>query len=282
MLNQQRRSGKDLTISVVPPHNLVIDAKNLAVSRGGTIVVEDVNIQVRYGEFVGIVGPNGGGKTTIMLAILGILKSFKGSVQLYGLPNTKLGSKSRIAWVSQNAVNIPERSKITVRELISLGTVRFSNMIFPLNKKRKALVEKTIEMVGLSKEADKQVSKLSGGQKQRAVIGKALASKADLLLLDEPLVGVDRKSRNSLLKLLDDLCHDQNKTIVMISHDLAAIKQTTHRIIYIDQSVQYDGKPEDLPHLEVLAGLRGIKNVHGEVGEEGFRDTDLCCDEEDE
>ncbi|MBI19060.1 MAG: hypothetical protein CMB73_00605 [Euryarchaeota archaeon] len=272
--------GKDLTISVVPPHNLVIDAKDLTVSRGGAIVVEDINMQVRYGEFIGIVGPNGGGKTTLMLAILGVLKSYKGSVKLYGLQNTKIGFKSRIAWVSQNAANIPESSKITVRELISLGTVTFRNMIFPLDKERKESVQKIIEMVGLSKEADKQISKLSGGQKQRAVIGKALVSKADLLLLDEPLVGVDRKSRNSLLKLLDDLCHDQNKTIVMISHDLAAIKQTTHRIIYIDQSVQYDGKPEDLPELEILAGLRGIKKVHGEPGEETERKTELCCDEE--
>ena len=190
----------------------------------------------------------------------------------------KIGFKSRIAWVSQNAVNIPESSKITVRELISLGTVTYRNMIFPLDKERKESVQKIIEMVGLSEEADKQISKLSVG-KQRAVIGKALVSKADLLLLDEPLVGVDRKSRNSLLKLLDDLCHDQNKTIVMISHDLAAIKQTTHRIIYIDQSVQYDGKPRP-PELEILAGLRGIKKVHGDSGEENERDTQLCCDEE--
>ena len=75
------------------------------------------------GNLLVLLGSNGGGKTTLMLAILGVLKSYKGSVKLYGLQNTKIGFKSRIAWVSQNAVNIPESSKITVRELISLGTV---------------------------------------------------------------------------------------------------------------------------------------------------------------
>ena len=273
--------GKDLTITLVPPHSLVLDVEDLTVSRGGKVVVEGVNVRVKHGEFVGIVGPNGSGKTSLLMAILGILKSNKGSVKIYGAPNTQNKFKSRVAWVSQTAINMPSSSKITVRELISLGTVRFRNMIFPLDKKRIDRVERAIELVGLSDVADKNISKLSGGQKQRAVIGKALASNADFLLLDEPLVGVDRESRNSLLKLLDDLCHDQNKTIVMISHDLAAIKQTTHRIIYLDNSIQFDGKPSDLPDLEVLAGLRGIKNVHGEPGDEDFRNTDLCCDEED-
>lgn len=273
--------GKDLTITLVPPHNIVLDVENLTVSRGGKVVVEDVNMQVKHGEFVGIVGPNGSGKTSLLMAILGILKSSNGTVKIYGIPNSQNRFKSRVAWVSQTAINMPSSSKITVRELISLGTVRLRNMIFPLDKKRIDRVETAIELVGLSDVADKNISQLSGGQKQRAVIGKALASNADFLLLDEPLVGVDRESRNSLLKLLDDLCHDQNKTIVMVSHDLAAIKQTTHRIIYIDSSIQFDGPPSELPDLEVLAGLRGIKNVHGEVGEEGFRSTDLCCDEEE-
>ena len=77
------------------------------------------------------------------------------------------------------------------------------------------------------------VGRLSGGQRQRAVIARALATDAELILLDEPLVGIDRETRNDFLKLLDDLSHNQGKTIIMISHDLAAIRQTAHRIIYL-------------------------------------------------
>ena len=89
--------GKDLTITLVPPHNIVLDVENLTVSRGGKVVVEDVNMQVKHGEFVGIVGPNGSGKTSLLMAILGILKSSNGTVKIYGIPNSQNRFKSRVA-----------------------------------------------------------------------------------------------------------------------------------------------------------------------------------------
>ena len=88
--------GKDLTITLVPPHSLVLEVENLTVSRGGNVVVEDANIQVKHGEFVGIVGPNGSGKTSLLMAILGILKSNKGSVKIYGIRNNQNTFKSKI------------------------------------------------------------------------------------------------------------------------------------------------------------------------------------------
>ena len=106
---------------------------------------------------------------------------------------------------------------------------------------------------------------MSGGQRQRAAIGKALASDADLILMDEPMVGVDRESRNSIMKLLDGLCHEQNKTIVMISHDLTSIKQTVHRMIYLEEKIRFDGPTVDFPGLSELAKLRGIEPTHEET-----------------
>ena len=110
--------------------------------------------------------------------------------------------------------------------------------------------------------ADRDVSHLSGGQRQRAVIARALVTRAEVLLLDEPLVGMDRASRNSLLRLLDGFCHDEGKTIVMVSHDTAAIRQSAHRIIYLEQTVRFDGPSSEFPSLEALAELRGIEDVH--------------------
>ena len=118
-------------------------------------------------------------------------------------------------------------------------------------------------MVGLEHEAQNDSTRLTGGQRQRAVIGRALASNAEFILLDEPLVGIDRGSRNSLLKLLDKLCHEEDKTILMVSHDLAAIRQTAHRMIYLEESIRFDGLTDDFPDLTTLAGLRGIEPVHG-------------------
>ena len=119
-------------------------------------------------------------------------------------------------------------------------------------------------MVGLKDAEHTDVARLSGGQRQRAVIARALASEAEFIILDEPLVGIDRKARSSLLKLLDDLCHDAGKTILMVSHDLAAIRQTAHRMIYLEETIKFDGETSEFPDLTEIAELRGIKPVHDE------------------
>jgi ABC-type Mn2+/Zn2+ transport system ATPase subunit len=105
---------------------------------------------------------------------------------------------------------------------------------------------------------------LSGGQRQRAVIARALATESDFILLDEPLVGIDPESRNSLLKLLDRLCHEQGKTILMVSHDLTAMSRSAHRIVFLEETIRFDGPTWSFPDMDKLADLRGIANVHGD------------------
>ena len=256
----------------------ILKTKNLCVSRSGKQILHDVNLSVNSGEFVGIVGPNGSGKSTLLLTILGVLQSQKGTVEIYG-KSTKYPTREvyeKISWVSQAAANLPKDIRITVRELVQLGTVKSSNLLFETNKqRRRELVDNAIKIVGLESVQNVSIGRLSGGQRQRAVIARALATNAELILLDEPLVGIDRETRNDFLKLLDDLSHNQGKTIIMISHDLAAIRQTAHRIIYLEETIRFDGIPPDFPNLQELAILRGIKDVHGGhhpiIGE--------CCDE---
>tara|TARA_B100001559_G_C16157479_1_gene464812 strand:- start:90 stop:635 length:546 start_codon:yes stop_codon:yes gene_type:complete len=171
----------------------------------------------------------------------------------------------RISWVSQAASNLPSNLRLTVRELVKLGTISSRNM-FSFRSKD-VMVNRAIEMVGLQDVENTDIGRLSGGQRQRAVIARALASRADFIILDEPLVGIDRESRSSLLKLLDDLCHDSGKTILMVSHDLAAIRQTAHRMIYLEGSIKFDGETSKFPKLTEIAELRGIKPVHDESHE---------------
>ena len=237
----------------------ILQVSNLSVNRSGVEVISDINLSVNCGEFVGIVGPNGAGKTTLILTILGILKPRKGHVSLSKAISGKVG------WVPQAATSLPKNMKITVREFIQLGTLDSATWFLPFGTKYdKQNVSKIIETVGLTDYAETRIANLSGGQRQRAAIGKALASKADLLLMDEPMVGVDLESRNSIMRLLDNLCHTQNKTIVMISHDLASMKRTVHRMVYLEQQIKYDGSTNDFPELSVLADLRGIEETHPE------------------
>lgn len=243
---------------------LILDVNNVSVSRSGKMILRDINLRLSKGEFVGLVGPNGSGKSTLLLSILGVLKLHYGTVQIFGEPPMSRKLHGRIGWVSQAASNLPRDIKITVRELVQLGTVNAKNMLELVDRKRRQQVNKAIQMVDLEDVKNTDIGRLSGGQRQRAVIARALASEAELIILDEPLVGIDRESRNSLLKLLDGLCHDEGKTILMVSHDLAAIRQTAHRMIFLEESIRFDGKTEEFPDLVELADLRGIGNVHDE------------------
>ena len=240
----------------------VVSIEGLYVTRSGKRVLENIDLEIAKGEFVGIVGPNGGGKTTLLMTILGILQSSKGTIEVFGVNPYPTNFRGEVGWVSQTAANIPTKMRMTVRELISMGTVSRIELFPSRSKKKRERIEKAMELTGISHLADKDIARLSGGERQRAVIGRALASDAEVLIFDEPLVNVDRSARNGILKLLDKLCHEQEKTLLLVSHDMAAIRQSAHRVVYLDGSIQYDGHPDNLPDLIDLAGLRGIQHVH--------------------
>ena len=240
----------------------ILEVNNLSVIRSGKIVLKDVDLTVLKGEFIGLVGPNGSGKSTLLLSILGVLKPHTGSISIYGnVPNPR-NFFGRIGWVSQAASYLPQQVKLSVRELVMLGTINSENLFSWFVSGRKERVSEAIKMVGLEDVENMDVSRLSGGQRQRAVIARALVTEAEFLLLDEPLVGMDRDARNSLLKLLDQLCHNSGKTILMVSHDLTAIRQTAHRMIFLEEKIRFDGPTSLFPDLETLADLRGITPAH--------------------
>ena len=257
-----------------------LQVSNLSVKRSGALVIKDIDLSIKQGEFVGLVGPNGSGKTTLILTILGILKPFTGEVKIYGHePNSKK-LHGKIAWVSQAAANLPTNIRITVRELVKLGTLKGIGIDLLLRRSSPDEVNEAIDLVGLREHADTSISKLSGGQRQRAVIARALASKAEFILLDEPLVGIDRASRNALLKFLDGITHETGTTILMVSHDITAMRRSTHRMIYLEETIQFDGKTEQFPDLNIIAELRGIKPIHEEIHNIDGSDCAVCLEEE--
>jgi zinc transport system ATP-binding protein len=241
----------------------ILNVNGVVVNRSGKLILKDINLTIHRGEFVGLVGPNGSGKSTLMLTILGILNAQKGSVKIFDQPPQSNQLIGKIGWVSQAASNLPKDIRITVREMVELGTINGKNMFKYRNQGRQQQVDRAIAMVDLEPVQHVDIARLSGVQRQRAVIARALASEAEFILLDEPLVGIDRDARNALLKLLDRLCHDEGKTIFMVSHDLAAIRQTAHRMVFLEESIRFDGPTDTFPDLVELAGLRGIGPVHG-------------------
>ena len=166
----------------------VLDVCDLSVVRSGKIVIKDVCLTVDEGEFLGIVGPNGSGKSTFLLAVLGLLKSNSGTISIYGHPPMSRMIRQKIGWVSQAASYLPKNVRLTVRELVKLGTLHSGNLYDFGSQSRRNKTTQAIRMTGLEHVQNIDVGRLSGGQRQRAVIARALATEADLILLDEPLV----------------------------------------------------------------------------------------------
>ena len=242
----------------------VIHVEDLTVFRSGKSVIHDINLKVFKGDFVAIVGPNGGGKSTLLLSILGLLRSQKGSIRIFDQPPSSKHVFGKIGWVSQAAAHLPKDVKITVQELVRLGTVSVHNMFSFMDNGRSESVQNALQMVGMECCADCNIAHLSGGQRQRAVIARALASNAELIILDEPLVGIDRDSKTALLKLLNRLCQEEGKTIIMVSHDFAAMRQTSHRLVFLEETIQFDGKTDSFPDLAGLADLRGFNDAQSD------------------
>jgi len=263
----------------------IISVKDLKVQRGGAVVLEGVNLDIHEGDFVGLSGPNGSGKSTLLMTIIGELEPAGGSVKVYGARPGSKASQGRIAWVSQAAAQLPTNLRISVRELVDLGAMKPKNLSPFANSRlldfidtvllgslsyfvigalslvgigrqeQRARVEKAIKLVGLEDVAERDVNRLSGGQKQRAVVARGLATEADVLILDEPLAGVDRASRDDFLRLLERLCKEEGKTLLMVTHDQTAIRQCTHCAICIDGNVQFDDDHTSAPAVLQVESL---------------------------
>ena len=131
---------ESITIRQPDGKDMILSIENMSVARSGKLILKDINLQIHKGEFVGLVGPNGSGKSTLLLSILGILKTQSGSVKMFGHPPMSKNLHGNIGWVSQAAANLPRDIKITVRELVQLGTVNAKNLFRLFDKDRAAQV----------------------------------------------------------------------------------------------------------------------------------------------
>lgn len=244
----------------------VISLEHVTFGYNGSPVVEDVSLTVNHGDYVGIIGPNGSGKTTLLRLILGILKSQSGKIELFGQPIIQFNDWTRIGYIPQKATQLDTRFPITVREVISLGRIAKKGLFGKLNKKDNGVIEKAVSLVGLSELRDTLITDLSGGQQQRVFIAKALASEPDLLILDEPTVGVDVESQEKFYELLSELHKAQGKTIIIVSHDIDVIANEVHTIVCINKHLVYHGSPKEFikeDYLEKLYGHDRKFIIHG-------------------
>ncbi len=219
----------------------VLRIEKLHVSYRGVKAIDGLNLQAPTGQMTCIVGPNGSGKSTTLKATLGLVEASHGTVKFFGKPVAKV--RNRIAYVPQRSTTDWD-FPINVFDTVLLGT--FPNLgIFERPKARhKDIARAALERVHMADYAQRQISQLSGGQQQRVFIARALAQQADLLLLDEPLVGIDALSETNIIQILTELCHE-GKTVIMVHHDLSNIERYFDYIIMVNQRLIAQGPVTD-------------------------------------
>lgn len=241
----------------------VIDLSNVTFGYTATPVVEDISLRIDRGEYVAVVGPNGSGKSTLLKLALGLHRPDSGAARLFGEPAHRFDDGARIGFVAQQA-SAAKDMPITVREVVEMG--RFPHVGFGrLSGRDRDVVSRALGTVGMAELADRRVANLSGGQRQRAFIARALAGEADLLVLDEPTVGVDAESVEAFYDLLESL-NDDGITIVLIEHDIGAVTDHAERVVCLDRTVQFDGRTAEFVESDALARSFGTAtNVAGET-----------------
>lgn len=235
----------------------ILEIKNLCVNRDSEKVIENANFSINQGDYVGIVGPNGGGKTTLLSAILNFLPITNGSIHLFGEDISKFSSWGKIAYISQQATSFENQFPLTVRELVSLGCIRKNNIGRRLKQEDWAAVDQSIDFMGLSDIANRRIGQLSGGQKQRVFVAKALARKPELIFLDEPIVGVDSTAQEKFYKKLSDLNVEWHTTIMIVTHDLASVFCRMSKVLCVNKNVEVADITEGLDANQLLKRAYG-------------------------
>lgn len=229
--------------------NSVVTLKDITFAYDHKVVLNQVNLQINRGSFIGLVGPNGGGKTTLIQVILGLIEPDEGQVYLLNKPISKFENWNRIGFVSQKANTFNKGFPATVFEVVSMGLTAKIGYFKFLNKKHRKQILKTIAQVGMEDYTYENIGNLSGGQQQRVFIARALVSEPELLILDEPTVGVDAKNVEHFYKLLHKLNTEQNITLLLVTHDTGVMTKYATDVVCLNQTLHFHGNAEEYATL---------------------------------
>lgn len=231
----------------------VLSADHVSYAYAADTVVQDVTLTVQRGEFVALAGPNGSGKTTLIKLLLGLLRPRSGRVELFGSEPSKLRERWRLGYVPQRpalAGDLPA----TVTEIVATGRLARRPWGRRSRDDRQA-VEHALDVVGLTNLRARRVSDLSGGQQQRTFIARALASDPELLVLDEPVAGVDAEAQKLFRDALVHHVRVHGGSVLLVSHELGAVAEDLDRVIVIKRDIRFDGPPRGLVAEGVSLGV---------------------------
>lgn len=240
----------------------VLEAENLTVTYQNAPVLTEITFSVEKGDYLGIVGPNGSGKTTLVRCGLGLVPAASGMIRLFGVPSARFTQWSRIGYVPQVAEDTHRGFPATAGEIVATGLL--STKPFPRRYTRSdgERVARVMDILGILDLREKMISRLSGGQRQRVFLARALISGPELLLLDEPSAALDPGTRERFYDILGELSQKENKTIVIVTHDVANIGNYAQKMLYLDRKMVFFGTFKDFCASESMTHYFGEHAQH--------------------
>ena len=217
----------------------IIEIKDLAFAYNGETVLKDVHLDVRQGEFMAVIGPNGGGKTTLLKLMLGILKPDRGTIRILGTQPRK--AASRIGYVPQD-IHVNRGFPISVYDVVRMGRFRGGGGWRSLSGDDRAALQQALERVKMWDLRSRRMDELSGGQRQRVYLARAMVSEPEILFLDEPMSNVDTKGQTEFYDFLLEI--NRTVTIVVVSHDAMILSSHARSVACVNRQLFYHDGPE--------------------------------------
>ncbi len=240
-------------------NNEAINVENLTFEYTDTAILKNVNFKLYKGDFLGIIGANGAGKSTLIKLILGLLSPDSGKISLFGTDFAK--ARKKIGYVAQKANSFNSDFPATVKEVVRANLFAEKGLFKPYTKKDDEKVNSALELVGMLQHKDRLIGSLSGGEQQRVFIARALVRKPELLLMDEPTVGIDAKSVHDIMDIIKKL-NKSGMTIIMTNHDTPSLLKVSNKLlIFCEHGYEEFVAMSDLS-LERISDILAGKRLH--------------------
>jgi zinc transport system ATP-binding protein len=223
--------------------NLVV-LRDISFVYDSTPVLVDIDLVIKEGDFLALIGPNGSGKTTLVKIILGLLKPSSGEVEIFGRPPADFSEWEKVGYVPQKATHVDPYFPASVEEVVGMALLSRRQHRGASGRAARAEVRRALETVGMAGFGKASIGRLSGGQQQRVFIARALVTSPRILFLDEPTTGVDAETQASFYDLLGRLNRSEDLTIVLVTHDIGIVNRHVNRVACLNQRLVYHGDHE--------------------------------------
>lgn len=238
---------------------LAVEVNDLNVRFGNNTVLEHITFNVKKGEYLGIIGPNGGGKSTLLKVILGLMKPSSGSVKIFGTNVEDFKDRSRIGYVHQKSSQANIQFPATVEEIVRSGRTARIGVLKRFSAHDFSAVEKAMETTGVIKFRHRLIGQLSGGERQKVFIARALSCEPEILILDEPTTAIDVASQGNFFEFMADLNKKLGLTVIFVSHDIDVVAKEVTSVLCLNRGLVCHGAPAEFIKDEYLEKLYGKK-----------------------